>query len=256
LTEWLAMSAVNDRVLWIASSSRWSTSGTSQVRIGSMGGHKGLGLRRNRCKDTFLMKALAIATSSVRSSFEARATNLRHISKRFHSALSDPLPFDDGSICKQLQFVASVRTERSCVVEHLGRDRGFDSDPHEERHGTVGEVELSCQASMSVEAEIGLDPAPQLVMLRCLLPVCSLRILQDTDCWKVYFPSLLEAVLAVDSRRTFIRMVSMGAWFRLSRDQLLSTHSLRKEIWQSRAGVTSRCSKVPESGSGYVSDSR
>ena len=98
-----------------------------------------------------------------------------------------------------------MRTERSCAVEHLGKDRGSDSDPYEERHDTAGGVERSCQASRLVAGEVGLGPMPaSVVVLQRLALLDALRILQGTGWRRIGCPSLLEAVLALDSRRTFV----------------------------------------------------
>lgn len=48
----------------------------SQVRVGSMRGHKGRGVRGDGGEDAFLLESLTVGTPSVFGSFEARAADL------------------------------------------------------------------------------------------------------------------------------------------------------------------------------------
>ena len=68
----LAMGTVESH----AARARRPTWGVAQVRVGSMRGHKGLRLRRNRREHALLVKTNAVAAPAILRAFESRAADL------------------------------------------------------------------------------------------------------------------------------------------------------------------------------------
>lgn len=117
--EWLSVRAVDGRgwpllvgIKRPTAAALRDRSRVSQVRIGSVSGHEGGGVRGDGCEDTFLLESLAIGTPPILGCFKARTANLLVISlcsraDKWRQAVSDrPCVFCNSD--RQWRCVASV----------------------------------------------------------------------------------------------------------------------------------------------------